>query len=316
MRARPASLLAAATLLLAPALAEAQASPPAQPGVQPPPPARPQAPPPPPVLRVFYRDVLAVRVNPLGLINDVRLSVRRRLLEPRSAITNETFVGVGTSLVISPTFVRYGPFVEVQPLSVLTLAAGVEAQGYFRTFDQIQTFPTAQVAYDDDTLAANGDEDRHYATTSRVAFLEARLQAKVGPVVGRSAMRAQHTLVTARPGDVAYYDQILDILIPTDGWLVTNDADVLLLAGDHWIFGARHTFSHSFLPEPATATETHRLGPLVAYRFIDTPYSMFNQPTVNLLAQWWLVHPYRTGARQPIALPLIALAFSFNGDFL
>lgn len=267
-------------------------------------------------MRVFYRDVLAVRVNPLGLINDLRVSVRRRLFEPKGALTKETFVGVGTSLVLSPAFLRYGPFIEVQPLSVLTLAAGVEAQGFFRTFDQLQSFPTAEVPYDDDTLAENGDQDSHYATTNCVAFIEARFQAKVGPVAGRSAMRAQHTAVTARRGDVAYYDQILDILIPTNGWLVTNDADILVLPTDHWIFGVRHTFTHSFLPEPATATETHRLGPLLGYRFFDSPYSMFNQPTVNLLAQWWLAHPYRTGAKQPVALPLIALAFSFNGDFL
>jgi hypothetical protein len=298
VRARKATLLAAAALLFTPAIARAQADPP------------------PPALRVFYRNVLAARVNPLGLIDDLRVSVRRRLFEPGGALTRETFAGVGTSLVLSPAFVRYGPFVEVQPLSILTLAAGVEAQGYFRSFDQLQSFPTAQAAYDDDTLAANGDDDRHYATTACVAFLEARLQAKVGPVVVRSAMRAQHTAVTARPGHVAYYDQILDILVPTNGWLVTNDADVLVFVTDHWIIGTRHTVTHSFLPDPATATETHRLGPLVGYRFYDSPYSGFNQPTVNLLGQWWLVHPHRTGAHQPVALPLIALAFSFNGDLL
>jgi hypothetical protein len=298
VRARSASLLAAALFLLAPAEAEAQADPP------------------PPATRVFYRDLLAARVNPLGLINDVRLSARRRLFEPGGLLTKDTFVGVGTSMVLSPAFVRYGPFVEVQPLSVLTFAAGVEAQGYFRTFDQLQSFPTADAAYDDDTLAANGDEERHYATAQRAFFLEARLQVKAGPVIARSAMRAQHTLVTARPGDVAYYDQILDILVPTDGWLVTNDADVLVFVKERFLLGARHTFTHSFLPEPAAATETHRFGPLLGYRFFDSPYSNFNQPTVTLLGQWWLVHPYRTGAKQPIALPLVALAFSFNGDFL
>ncbi|MBK8259216.1 MAG: hypothetical protein IPK82_41990 [Polyangiaceae bacterium] len=273
-------------------------------------------PPPPPKVRVYYRDVLAARVNPLGLINDFRVSVRRRILEPGGALTKETFVGVGTSLVLSPAFFRYGPFVEVQPLSILTLAAGVEAQGYFRTFSQLQSFPTATAAYDDETLSKNAERDEHYATTATVAFLEARLQFKVGPVAARSAMRALHTAVTATEGDVAYYDQILDILVPRDGWLVTNDADVLVLPNQNWIFGVRHTFTHSFLPEPATANETHRLGPLIGYRFFDTPYAMFNQPTLNLLAQWWLVHPYRTGAKQPTALPLIALAFSFNGDFL
>lgn len=300
MRARPSSLLAAfALLLLAPSAAEAQPEPP-----------------PPPPTRVFYRDLLAARVNPLGLINDLRVSVRRRILSPGGALTKETFVGVGTSLVLSPAFLRYGPFVEVQPLSVLTFAAGVEAQGFFRTFDQLQSFPTAAVAYDDDTLAARGDQDRHYATTSTVVFLEARFQAKLGRVVARSAMRAQHTAVTAPTDHVAYYDQILDILVPTNGWLVTNDADILVFLTDHWLAGVRHTVTHSFLPDPATTNETHRMGPLIGYRFFDTPYSMFNQPTISLLGQWWMSHPYRTGAKQPAALPLIALAFSFNGDFL
>lgn len=268
----------------------------------------------PPETTLFYRDVLAVRVNPLGLINDLRVSGRKRILAPSSALTKETFFGVGTTFVVSPAFVRAGPFIEVQPLSVLTLAAGYEAQGFFGSFDQLQSFPTADVAYDDDTLGVNGDANRQYPTWVRIGFLEARLQGKVGPVVARSALLARHTTAEAKAGDVAYYDQILDILVPTNGWVVTNDADVLYLATDHWIAGARHTFTHSFLREPALAPETHRLGPLVAYRFHDKPHSMFNQPTVNLLAQWWLLHPYRTGRNQPTALPLIALAFSFNGD--
>ncbi|MEZ4438949.1 MAG: hypothetical protein R3B72_07660 [Polyangiaceae bacterium] len=61
------------------------------------------------------------------------------------------------------------------------------------------------------------------------------------------------------------------------------------------------------------------------YKFFeDDPPSMWNAPTVGLLAQWWLQHRYRTG--QPPAggledrsvsqaLPYILLLFIQKGDF-
>jgi hypothetical protein len=44
--------------------------------------------------------------------------------------------------------------------------------------------------------------------------------------------------------------------------------------------------------------------------------SPLDNPTVFLLAQWWLAHPYRADAVSSQALPLLGLGFQITGDFL
>ena len=90
--------------------------------------------------------------------------------------------------------------------------------------------------------------------------------------------------------------------------------------------GARWTYSHSFLEaqhyapldDPAVVPETdiHRLGLLAAWTIEDNGGARFDRPTIILIAQWHLVHRYRTGADVHVGLPYIALAFQFTGDLL
>ena len=55
---------------------------------------------------------------------------------------------------------------------------------------------------------------------------------------------------------------------------------------------------------------------LFAYTFFDDGYTSFNKPTVFVLLQWWLKHPYRTGVDVAQAIPFFAVGFSFNQDFV
>jgi hypothetical protein len=309
-----------------------------------------------PPLRLFYRNLFAARYNPLGLINDFRLSGRAQLYEPDNPITAENFVGLGTSFSVTPAWVRAGPFVEIQPLSILTFAAGVEATGYYGSFNQVQGFADANSPYDDASLKANaspadGSRGSHYPTYGRVGWLEGRFQFKLFNLALRNAARAQYTDLVLRDGQTVFYDQIVDALAQNGGWTVTNDFDGLWFFDDNWILGFRWSLTHSFLADPAGGRdappqpgdepfarklEMNRIGPVLAYRFWDRPWSNFNQPTINLLAQWWVDHPYRTGdgacgestacsekigkfldaSRSSQGVPVIALAFSFNGDLL
>ena len=60
---------------------------------------------------------------------------------------------------------------------------------------------------------------------------------------------------------------------------------------------------------------THRVGPLVAYTFHNRPSgARFDEPTLLLLVQWHAQHPYRAGQERNAGIPLIALAFQFQGD--
>lgn len=321
-----------------------------------PPPKAPPLDDPAPPFRVFYRELVAARINPLGLLSDARLSARAQLFKPDNVFTAENFVGLGSTFSITPAWARGGPFVEIQPLSILSFAGGLEAWGFFKSFGQLQSFPDANSPYDDGTLKALSSppapqQGTNYSSHGQIAWLEGRLQLKLFTLAVRSTTTARYTDLALRNGDAVFYDQILDVLAPDKGWVVNHDTDVLYFATDNWIIGARYSFVHTFLPDPAGGasaapqagdepfrrkSETNRLGPIIAYRFFDKPWAAFNQPTVNLLVQWWLDHPYRTGdgqcglgtdcvarngkildsSRVTQGFPLIALAFSFSGDLI
>jgi hypothetical protein len=132
-----------------------------------------------------------------------------------------------------------------------------------------------------------------------------------------------------RDGDRTFYDPILDIMMPNDGWMVTNDLDIFgLIDIDQFnlALGARWTYSYAayddrhYLPGEdigaAPSNEIHRLGPAIAFRIFSDPGAIFDQPTIILICQWHLVHRWRTGADVDTGLPYIALAFNFQGDLL
>jgi len=114
-----------------------------------------------------------------------------------------------------------------------------------------------------------------------------------------------------------------DVLAPETGWLHTTDTDLLYVNGGPFTVGIRHTWlavqyqEENFLNGESTDTENtplHRLGPLFAYKFNNRSMTRFNQPTVFVLANWWLQHRYRTGQEISQALPYVVIGFTFNGN--
>jgi hypothetical protein len=132
--------------------------------------------------------------------------------------------------------------------------------------------------------------------------------------------------MTMQRNDVVFYDQIQDMLMPNDGWMLANDLDVLFVSDFGLVFGTRWTYSHSFYndghyaggvtPAVLPNNDIHRLGALVAYIFHDEPFTRFDKPTILLIAQWHLVHRFRTGADVSTGVPYIGLGFKFEGDLL
>lgn len=284
-----------------------------------------------PAHSIAYRNLTAVRINPLGLVNFARASYRFRLFESESDILKQNYVGIGVTGGISPAWGRFGLLAEVQPLTILRLYAQFEFIGNFGTFDLFASFPSASSDFSDSTIDARADQDatEAYATTGSLLTLGATLQLKVGPIAVRSLFRAARTNYTTRAGDRVYYDQIYDMLMPDDGWMVINDLDVLAVLNPgttQLAAGVRWSYSHAYYNESHVApgedvdavpnNDIHRIGPLLAWQIRNTPGARFNKPTLILLAQWHLKHRWRTGTDVSQALPYIGLAFSFQGDLL
>lgn len=266
--------------------------------------------------RLFYSNATFVRVNPLGLIDTARVGWQRRLSTRDSVLLRDTYTFVGPSVMLTPAYARVGGYAEAQLLAVLRVFGSAEGIAYFGTFDQVLSFPDPGAArYDDRTLAALGEQGLQAPRTGWVTTLGATLRAAVGPVAVRTTPQITRFDLGLPDGDVAFYDQFWDRLAPDGGWMVLDDTDLLVLAGKARI-GARHTFSDHLDGTAGDAgVAHHRVGPLFAWQFAEKPAgARFNHPTLFVLAQWWLQHPYRAGQVQPAGLPLVAAGFAFDGD--
>ena len=285
-----------------------------------------------PLNRIDATHLLAARVNPLALALFSRISFQRRLYRAESAALRDNYVSLGLTPTITPALGRIGVRLELQPLSVLRLAASYEAVGYVGTFDFFQSFPGVFAEHDDETLdrlsAAEQGEDRaNYATAGTRLELGALLQGKVGPLAARSDLRLVRSSMDLRAGDRTFYDPEFDILAPNDGWILSNDLDVLWVTHFGLSVGARWTVTDAvyedrhYAPGEDTSVDpngpTHRLGPIAAYTLWDDGgKNAFDRPTLILVVNWWLDHRYRTGAQQSAALPYAVLGFRVSGDLV
>ncbi|TNE86275.1 MAG: hypothetical protein EP330_21270 [Deltaproteobacteria bacterium] len=264
--------------------------------------------------RLYFTNATFARVNPLGFVDLYRIGWRRRLSTKDSVLFHDTYSFVSAEVMATPAYSRVGIFAEAQVLAILRVFASYSAVAYYGTFDQVLSWPGPDARYSDQTIEAEGE--RASGTLGTVFTAGGTLRAAVGPIAVRSTLSLTRYDLDLPDGDTYFYDQYWDRLAPDGGWMALNDADVLALLGNARV-GVRHTFTDEFGNDSGedSALSTHRLGPLLAWQFHDKkPGTKFNQPTAFLVAQWWLQHPYRAGAEQPQALPLIAAGFAFNGD--
>ena len=270
----------------------------------------------PPVNRLVYSNITAARNNPIGLMNIIEVTYKRRLFEPDGMLLDDTHLSVGPFFDLNPSAAALGGTVRFKPLAILQLSASHAWVGYFGTFGLLQSFDTANIDYSDTQRGLNSDAGLNYATTGHTTKLEGLLQAKVGPIAVRSSFLASHSAQQTK-GQPYWFDTGLDVLAASSGWVLKNDADLLWVSDMGLIAGTRWTWTNPLLETDTHADQsTHRVGPVALYTFFDRPGARFNAPTIALMAQWYVRHPYRTGQDVHAALPYIAGAMIFKGDLL
>jgi hypothetical protein len=266
--------------------------------------------------RLFMESLTGARLNPMGLQTRFGLSYRRRLFTMDGVLFQDTYASVGPIANITPGNGGIGGQVQVMPLAILRLKASYELFGSFGVFRQIHAFESLDVDYHDDALKALGSGNSRMGGIGR---LEALLQMKLGPVAARNTFAAHRYDMKVSSTEVAFYDQSLDLLVPTRGWAWTNDTDLLVMMPNGFTVGARWSASKALHDNPGdsvAAKATHRVGPIMAYTFFNEPGSVFNTPTLFFISQWQAAHPYRTGQEQAAWLPTLSIGFAFTGDLL
>ncbi|MCA9546556.1 MAG: hypothetical protein KC613_19260 [Myxococcales bacterium] len=279
--------------------------------------------------RWFYQSLSVLRLNPLGLITRNQIGYMYKLWGAppvdESAplgqkLKQNTYLKVALNTQLSPGFVRPGVLVEAVPLALLVLRARLEHHTYFGAFNLTTDFDSPTAAHDEDTL----DAAHSYATTGWSARLDARLQIKLGKVAARSELRAEYFNLDLEDDAPVFYESVLDTLVPNRGWGLVKDTDLLYFANDNWIIGARWTWTKALFEaddyRPGEAqtpnnSPMHRVGPAIIWQMDPKRTgTLFNQPTMFLITQFWLEHASRAGQQVTQAYPYTLLGFAFNGD--
>ncbi len=318
MRSVPRLLIPVLAFALGSGAGRASAQPQPTPAPTPPPQEASVKPGPIPLNRLYLASLTLVRYNPLGLETQNRLVFQRRLQESESRLRRDTFASVAASLKLNPAYIKVGPIVELQPIAVLNVRAGYEFLQYFGSLGFLRSYPDATRDSSDDTRKLT--KAAAYSTTGHHLYVEPTLQAKVGSVALRSKLAIEYWSMKLTGGDRVFYDATLDTLVPGKGWVVTNDTDLVYMAGrltvgarfsGVWPMYEKDEFGGGGQPAGFVGNSHMRLGPVVAFSFTTQEYSSFNKPTLLAMAAWYLDHRSREGA-----LPYLLLGFSFSSDFL
>ncbi len=273
---------------------------------------------------IIQRGVGVIRYNPLGLQYEHRLQWRTRLSDSDSILFKDTYFGAGPQMMVSPSLQRVGFRVVAKPIALLELFALAEYLYFLGNFQYVQSFDDASADFSQSKLQTNANNGENYSASGLSLAVSARLQAKVGPIAVRSTTRMNRYIMDTKEQHPVWYDIYWDQLSPRNGWTMLQDNDLLYVSG-RLIVGLRHTWTRSWLPDEAMAPvadgapppdRTHRVGPLLGYRLNDDPKfkrDITRVPTLLLLSQWWVAHPYRTGADTSQAIPWILLVFTYDG---
>ena len=291
-----------------------------------------------PSQRFVLNSLTIFRWNPLGLEEQIRAGYQLKLYKSYDAMFRDNFVHLGVYPRINPAFIKIGPSLEIQPLSIFNLRVAIEYMEFFSTFGFMQSWASPlSVAdgggsdYSDTAFQDNRNQKRNYSTSGFHVMIEPLIQLQLGPVVIRNKFAAEYWNMRLNPGDTVWYDATLDTLVPKSGWVITNDLDLMYsrnfstkLGTGTLRVGARYSMVQPFYNKsdykPGEAEKAnnshHRVGPILAYTFYDRGFTRFNKPTLLAIANWYLRHQYRTGADSAVAIPYLVVGFAFQSDLM
>jgi hypothetical protein len=277
-----------------------------------------------PARRLNIDHFVGAGYNPMVAEYRTRYNYTLRQGQSEELLWRDTFLSLGGQVRLNPAYTAVGPLVQWQPIAVFNLRALVDAYGFFGTVGLLQSFRSPLDDYSDVLQRTRAAAGENYRTTGWHAMLQPTLQAQLGPVAVQSIFTIDYFDIRLRGGDTLWFDAGPDTLQPGRGWVLTEEVNLVYLAGP-WAVGGNfryvlplYTQEHFRPGEDRRAVDNSamRAGLLVAYTFFDGGYSVFNHPAVFATATWHLRHRYRTGAETDQAIPFIALGFAFQQDFI
>lgn len=272
-----------------------------------------------PTTRWRWSNTAYAQLNPRGLHDEIRLTLRNPLSDEPTPLTGSVaaFIGLGFGGGLRP---EVG--VELQPIAPLSLGVSYLPTYYPSFIGAARSYPSPHSEYDSGVFSAprEGPSGKQSIFAHQL-LLSASLRWKAGWVVGRIAVQATRFWADLPSGDRVFYDPTYDVLVDGQGWAAQNDVDLGVQLSPAWIVGVRYTLvlawyrDAAYVPgEPRNNPNTPmtRLGPALRWAFFAKETGA-ECGSVFLLAQWYVVHRYRTGEAVSGAVPLLGLGFTLTG---
>jgi hypothetical protein len=256
-------------------------------------------------LHLWVRESTAVAVHPAGVITDLAAEVRAPVLRLGGAVFNDTFVGAGGRLAVTPVHAEGALRLDTQLVDVLPVYGEAFYAAYWES--PWGLVPVASVG---GTTAADlrplYEADRDFGARAWGFLVSPTLQARVGPVVAFS-----------NPTFTVLHVQRTDALEP---WVFEPYRGLVVGYDDRIL---EHVSAVLWEPLDGDERPLLRLGAVVRGRSSSaTPDTSL---TAGLLAQWRpgrselapvavvLVTPYLSDHDFAGPVPFAALQLTFTG---
>jgi hypothetical protein len=240
------------------------------------------------------RETFGGSVNTIGVQNNLDLSWTWKLSSSTSPLLSDAHVAVGLTDSLSPAYNRLGAWVELSPLSILDLRAGLEPAVYFGTFSALTDYASYDDVFDVDTRKARDKAgDKSFGTGGRT-YVGPTLKLKLGRVVAVSS--AEFEWWRASNDGPFFYEPTRDLLLKTDGDSMVVGQNLLLLeiprpSGGRILVGPVHGYRHVY---DAPQNRVQTLGVLGVYELAERRFGV-KKPTVILQVSRYLEDRWKDG---------------------
>ncbi len=170
------------------------------------------------------RNTLGAMVNVIGLENNLDVVWTWKLSESKNPLLSDAHLALGLTDTLSPAYNRVAAWVELSPLSILDLRAGVEPTVYFGLFNSLQDFASYDAPFDEKTR--KDTNSLSYFGTARRLYVAPTVKMRFGRVVAFSGAEVEWWKAS---GDGPYfYEPARDVLLKSDGDRLVRTSSALL----------------------------------------------------------------------------------------
>lgn len=171
------------------------------------------------------RGGFALQMNPIGVRADLEAIWRRRLSASTHPLLRDAHLAFGVGDQLTPASNQTQAWIEVSPLSILDIRAGVTGVAYFGTFGNLVGLKGYGSDFSDDARKAL--EEGATSGVGRRFFVSPALKFKAGRVSVRTTADFESWKVKDAPGPV-YYEPNRGTLLDARGDSLVSGSNVVL----------------------------------------------------------------------------------------